>query len=124
MTNGYEPRLDNRDDVIWLAGLCEGEATFDLHRGKYPRVRIGMTDRDIVGRAATLIGSRVTLRFHRAPNQATWHAEVSGRKAVAVMEAILPHMGARRSNAIATILGQSGRYTRKPTPTRPPGLPL
>lgn len=123
-TNGYEPRLADRADVIWLAGLCEGEATFDLHRGKYPRVRVGMTDRDVIGRAATLMGSRVTLRFHKAPNQATWHAEVSGVKAVAVMEALLPHMGSRRSGTIATILGQSGKSIRKPTPTRPPGLPL
>jgi hypothetical protein len=123
-TNGIEPNLENRDDVIWLAGLCEGEATFDLHRGKYPRVRVGMTDRDVIGRAATLIGSRVNLRLHPAPNQATWHAEVSGAKAIEVMNAILPHMGSRRSGTIATVLGQSGKATLKPKPTRPPGLPM
>lgn len=49
----------NHDDTIWLAGLLEGEGTFDLHRGKYPRVRVGMTDRDVVGRAATLMDTRV-----------------------------------------------------------------
>jgi hypothetical protein len=122
--NGYETRLDDERDVIWLAGLLEGEGTFDMHRGKYPRVRVGMTDRDIVGRAATLMGSRVTLRLHSAPAQATWHAEVSGVKAVQVMEAILPTMGSRRSGTIATILGQSGKTINKPKPTRPPGLPL
>jgi hypothetical protein len=121
---GYETRLDDERDVIWLAGLLEGEGTFDMHRGKYPRVRVGMTDRDVVGRAATLMGCRVTVRLHGAPAQATWHAEVSGPKAVAVMEAILPHMGARRSGVIATILGQSGKATCRPRPTRPPGLPL
>jgi hypothetical protein len=122
--NGLEPRLDDERDVIWLAGLAEGEATFDLHRGKYPRVRVGMTDRDVVGRAATLMGSRVTMRLHPAPNQATWHAEVSGEKAIAVMTALLPHMGSRRSGAIATVLGHSGRTITKPKPQRPPGLPL
>ena len=123
-TNGIETRLDDERDIVWLAGLLEGEGTFDMHRGKYPRVRVGMTDRDVVGRAATLMGSRVTLRLHDAPAQATWHAEVSGAKAVAVMEAVLPQMGARRSGAIATILGQSGKATTRPKPQRPPGLPL
>jgi hypothetical protein len=117
------PRLDNERDVIWLAGLFEGEATFDLHRGKYPRVRIGMTDRDVIGRAATLMGCKVTSRYHEAPNQATWHAEISGDKAERVMAAVLPYMGARRSGRIATILGHAGS-ARRPKPTRPPGLPL
>lgn len=120
----HSPRLSNRDDVIWLAGLAEGEATFDLHRGKYPRMRIGMTDRDVVGRAATLMGARVNLRLHPRPNQATWHAEVSGAKAVLVMQALLPHMGSRRSGAIASALGWAGAITNKPKPQRPPGLPL
>lgn len=119
----YPVRLTSRDDVIWLAGLLEGEGTFDLHRGKYPRVRVGMTDRDVVGRAATLMGSRVTSRFHKAPFQATWHAEVTGEKAEEIMAAILPHMGSRRSGRIASILGHAGS-DRRPRPTRPPGLPL
>jgi hypothetical protein len=123
-TNGIEPRLDDERDVVWLAGLLEGEGTFDMHRGKYPRVRVGMTDRDVVGRAATLMGSRVTLRLHEAPAQATWHSEVSGAKAVVVMQAVLPQMGSRRSGAIATILGQTGNTKGKPKPERPPGLPL
>lgn len=120
----YEPRLSSRDDVLWLAGLLEGEGTFDIHRGKYPRVRVGMVDRDIVGRAATLMGARVNLRLHGRPAQATWHAEVSGAKAVAVMRAVLPHMGSRRSGAIATALGWTGATSDKPKPKRPPGLPL
>lgn len=122
--NGNVTRLDDERDVIWLAGLLEGEGTFDMHRGKYPRVRVGMTDRDVVGRAATLMGSNVTLRLHDRPAKATWHAEVSGVKAVQVMEAILPTMGARRSGVIATVLGQSGKSITRPKPTRPPGLPL
>lgn len=124
-TTPYTPRLSDKEDVIWLAGLSEGEATFDLHRGKYPRMRIGMTDRDTIGRAATLMGCRVTLRYPTNPkHQATWHAEISGPKAIEVMNKILPHMGSRRSGTIATILGRAGQRASKPKPTRPPGLPL
>lgn len=99
------PELDDREDVIWLAGLLEGEGTFDLHRGKYPRVRVGMTDRDVVGRAATLLGANVRLSMKPSPYKATWHAEVSGEKATAVMLAVLPFMGSRRSGRIAEVLG-------------------
>jgi len=121
----------NRDDIIWLAGLLEGEGTFDLHRGKYPRVRVGMTDRDVVGRAATLMGARVRLSLKPAPNAAMFHAEVSGGKAAEVMAAILPHMGARRSARIATILGHATLSVETkpngapgPRITRPPALPM
>lgn len=120
----------DRDDLLWLAGLLEGEGAFDLHRGKYPRIRLGMTDRDVVGRAATLIGSRVRLSLRPAPAQATWHTEVSGTRATEVMRALLPFMGSRRSGRIATVLGHAALAGAKPsasTPgpriTRPPGHP-
>lgn len=129
-TSQKSPVLDDPQEILWLAGLLEGEGSFDLHRGRYPRIRLGMTDRDVVGRAATLIGARVRLTFRPKPYAATWHAEVSGPSAVAVMEAVLPHMGARRSARIAEILGHAAldNSSRSSAPgprvTRPPGLPL
>ena len=115
-------------DTIWLAGLLEGEGAFDLHRGKYPRIRVGMTDRDVVGRAATLLGAKVRLSLRAAPAQATWHAEVSGTRATEIMRELLPHMGSRRSGKIATVLAHAtlGGKASAPGPvlTRPPGLPL
>lgn len=121
-----------RDDLLWLAGLLEGEGSFDLHRGKYPRIRLGMTDRDVVGRAATLLGGKVRLSLKPAPAQAMWHVEVSGTKAEALLRLILPHMGARRSAKIATIIGHAhfpasvSKHASAPGPkiTRPPALPL
>jgi hypothetical protein len=97
----------NERDLVWLAGLCEGEATFDLHRGKYPRIRVAMTDRDVVGRAALLFDSTIRMTLRPAPNKATFHAEISGEKAAAVMRLLLPHMGARRSAKIGEILGRA-----------------
>lgn len=121
----------SRDDLIWLAGLLEGEGTFDLHRGRYPRIRVGMSDRDVVGRAATLMGSSVRLSLKPAPMKAMFHAEVSGTRAADLMRALLPHMGARRSAKIAEVLGHASLdpvLNRNGTPgprlTRPPALPL
>jgi hypothetical protein len=93
-----------RDDLIWLAGLLEGEGTFDAHRGKYPRIRLAMTDRDIVGRAASLMDTKIRLSLHTAPAKPTWHAEISGDRAAGIMAEILPFMGARRSAKIAEVL--------------------
>jgi hypothetical protein len=120
----------DRDDVLWLAGLLEGEGSFDAHRGKYPRVRLAMTDRDVVGRAASLMDTSLRLALHPAPAKATWHSEVSGEKAAEIMRAILPHMGARRSQKIADVLGVA-TFRGNPTPpssvagpavTRPAGI--
>lgn len=113
-----------RDDVIWLAGLLEGEGSFDLHRARYPRVRLAMSDRDVVGRAATLMDCSIRLGLREAPHASMWHAEISGPKAEAIMRAILPHMGARRSGRIAQILGHAPKTDKTPPKiSRPPALP-
>lgn len=120
-------RGDERD-VLWLAGLLEGEGTFDAHRGRYPRIRLGMTDRDVVGRAASLMGSGVRLTLRRAPFAPTWHTEISGPRAEGIMRELLPHMGSRRSARIAEVLSVSvfrhGEGRSKPGPeiARPPGI--
>lgn len=107
MTPAGEPTAIHgvRDDLLWLAGLLEGEGTFDAHRGRYPRIRLAMTDRDVVGRAASLMATRVRLSLHPAPAQPTWHTEVSGGRAAEIMRELLPFMGSRRSGKIAECLG-------------------
>jgi hypothetical protein len=95
----------DRDDLLWLAGLLEGEGSFDAQRGRYPRIRLAMTDRDVVGRAASLMDTSVRLSLHPAPVSATWHAEIQGERAAAIMREVLPHMGTRRSQRIADVLG-------------------
>jgi hypothetical protein len=117
------------DDVIWLAGIAEGEGTFDLHRGKYPRIRVSMSDRDVIGRVATLFGVHVRLTIRPQGQKAMWHAEVQGARATRIMTELLPYMGARRSAKIAEILGAAtlpaGKYGAPgPRVTRPPALPL
>ena len=120
----------SKEDLIWLAGLCEGEATFDAQRGRYPRIRVAMTDRDVVGRIATLLGVSIRLTLKPAPNKPVWTAELQGERAAVIMRALLPHMGARRSGKIAEILAVSEAY-RDPNwrggaigldLTRPPGI--
>lgn len=116
----------DRDDLIWLAGLLEGEGTFDAHRGRYPRVRLAMTDRDVVGRAASLMDTTIRLSLHEAPSSPTWHAELSGARAEEIMREVLPFMGTRRSQRIAEVLAASAYYrghNRKSLPGPPVARP-
>ena len=120
----------DRDDLLWLAGLLEGEGSFDAHRGKYPRIRLAMTDRDVVGRAASLMDSKIRLALHPEPAQPTWHTEISGERAADIMRDILPHMGTRRSGKIASVLGiayfrdtgKNGNVVRHPSSTPGPAI--
>lgn len=42
-------------DIRWLSGLLEGEGSF-FFRVRAPRLSVGMKDRDVVARAAKLLG--------------------------------------------------------------------
>ena len=48
-----------RDDLMWLAGLLEGEGSFLMARNivagkvyRYPKITVNMTDRDVIEHAA------------------------------------------------------------------------
>ena len=114
----------NRDDLMWLAGLCEGEAYFGARADTgLPRLSIEATDRDVVGRAATLINGKVRARMQRNPrSRPTYVCEVSGEKAISVMQALLPHMGARRSSRIMEILFGYGVSLQSTALHAPPGV--
>lgn len=117
-------------DLMWFVGLAEGECAIDAPRG-YPRLRIGLTDRDLAGRAATLMGCHLRVTYHSPPRAAIWSAEIEGAKAAVLLELMLPHLGARRSAKAAEVLGAyrlardtTGRKSMPgPRITRPPGFP-
>lgn len=111
-------------DLIWLAALLEGEGALDVSKGKYPRVRLAMVDRDVVTRAAQLMGCRVRLSLHGHPVQPTWHAEVTGTRASEIMQAILPYMGTRRSQQIAKALAVEAFRGRNRTSIPGPQLEI
>lgn len=109
------------NELYWAAALFEGEGCCDLASGKYPRIRLEMSDRDVVGRFASLIGVDVRLSLQKR-SKPMFHAECSGPRAVAVMEQLLPIMGARRSAKMASIL--STYYLRDSVRSRMPGPAL
>jgi len=116
-------KVTDRDDLIWLAGLLEGEGWFGCRQSGYPRVSIEATDRDVVGRAAMLMEGTVRARMPRRVNTSpTYVCEVGGELAVEVMQALLPHMGARRSSRIMQILYGYGQRLESTEMHCPPGF--
>ena len=130
MAEPTPPFHGDREDLMWFVGICEGEACFDLQRNTYPRLRISMTDRDTVGRCASLMDVSVRLSLRRAPSAPTWNAEIQGARAEELMRMVLPYMGARRSQKIAEVLStaafrraeQARKSIPGPAVTRPLGI--
>lgn len=92
-------------DAAWLAGILEGEGCFDTH-GNSPRVRVKMTDKDVVERAAQMMGGRVNENrwYRREGKKPQWEAAVTGAWAYNVMVVVRPFMGARRGEKIDELM--------------------
>lgn len=100
----------SREDRAWLAGLIDGEGCLDSPRGN-PRIRIRMGDLDVILRAADAMGNpnvytevdsrRTVLGTPRTPMHC---AQITGDRAVAVMRAVLPWLGSRRSAKVVEII--------------------
>lgn len=93
-------------DAAWLAGILEGEGCIDTNRGN-PRIRVKMTDADIVLRAAHLMGAKVysddwNARTHG--HRPSWVAQITGAPALAVLDTVLPHLGTRRTARATEII--------------------
>ncbi|WP_394620972.1 LAGLIDADG family homing endonuclease [Lentzea sp. JNUCC 0626] len=94
-------RLD-KVDAAWLAGLLDGEGCFDLPRGN-PRVRVKMSDLDVILRAADLMGAK-TYPEVVPGRKPLLVAQITGDAAVEVLRAVLPFLGSRRSARATEII--------------------
>lgn len=92
----------DRTDLAWLAGLLDGEGCFDTPRGN-PRVRVKMSDHDVVLRAADIMSARTYPEIVEG-RKPLLVAQVTGKQAVAVLRAILPFLGARRTTKATEII--------------------
>jgi hypothetical protein len=111
ITDGAElsweaPDADAR--IAWLAGILEEEGSFLTARFGgycYPRVQMTMCDRFVLERAMTLMpGSHIYEVNDKRDAERGWNdswiVTVNGFPAAAVMRAVLPWMGSRRTTAI------------------------
>lgn len=114
-------------DLYWLAGLLEGEGSFlapPPSSPNRPRISLQMTDRDVVDRAARMMGVAYVYVSGDRRN-ANWKryymVVLRGRRAARLMRMLRPLMGARRQvqidDALAGFVDRApGENTRKLTP--------
>lgn len=111
--------LTEREALLWLAGLLEGEGSFVMGQDTYIKVDgtrswrykvyLKMTDLDTVLRAQTVagVGSVTEASTSKKPkhHKRAWHLQVqANQEALDLMRRVLPFMGERRSIRIREIL--------------------
>ena len=102
-------------DIVWAAGLFEGEGTIytDAARPISRYIRMEMTDEDVMERFVNVVGYGNLIGPYHAPcrqphHKAVWYWKVGKRIEVSrILKMFLPHFGKRRSKkaieAITTI---------------------
>jgi|SRR5689334_12129884 len=96
-------------DLTWLAGLLEGEGSFlkaPPSSPNCPRISLEMTDKDVIERAATLMGGKAATRVNlKNPHwKQTYRVIIKGSRAVELMRVLYAEMGARRRSQIDAAL--------------------
>ncbi len=102
----------NREDIIWAAGLFEGEGCIDQHKlpsGRtYPRIKLKMTDQDVVERFASIFGMKIYSypkdKSWKDHYKDAWYTMVTGTKAVAILYMLFPFLGERRKTKAEEVL--------------------
>ncbi len=104
----------SEQDLYWLAGLLEGEGSFVCYSS--PTIQLGMTDKDVVEKAANLMNT--TMKTYPAAKKhwkTRYHANLHGQDAIVLLSKLLPLMGNRRSDQIKTVLQKADE---RPGPRR------
>ena len=104
-------------DVVWLAGLLEGEGSFFSYRNS-PTISVNMTDKDVVEKAAALLRSKVYTCNPGSPDRKIpYSATAHGSIAISWMMSLYQFMGERRKiNIKDTIDAWKSADSRPKTP--------
>ena len=95
-----------KDDLLWLAGLLEGEGCFFEHHHRYPAIALSMTDEDVVEYVAKLMNTTYYMIKSVNGNKPVFRCAISGTNAVTFMKWIRPYMHIRRGKRIDELVGK------------------
>jgi len=98
----------NNIDNAWLAGLLEGEGCFykapNTNGNKYLVVQIAMVDKDIIERAAKLMGNPAICSRQLPSGKTCYQIRITGAKARELMQGLYFLLGQRRRAKIDSII--------------------
>jgi hypothetical protein len=90
-------------DIYWAAGLIEGEGCFQAENNKYPRLRVAMTDRDVVTKLHCLMGGKLSI-LNGYSRKDQYVLNVYGSLAIQWMLTLYYLMGERRKAKIREVV--------------------
>lgn len=106
-----------REEIIWLAGLLEGEGTFvKAHSGKNSiRARLAMTDKDVIETAARVFppSGPISIRKMEPPYKEAYTISWSGKRAAVLSSTVLPYMHSRRTEKINQLLKLASKIEKR-----------
>ena len=101
----------NPIDMAWAGGLFDGEGYITVHKAKRPKkthkyVNLGlrMTDRDAVERFNAVFPGNLGSYPGREHEKLVHRWTLSGKKALPVLQALLPYLCQRRRERAAEVL--------------------
>jgi hypothetical protein len=117
-----EPKAKTPEQIAWLAGILEGEASFMIKRSRSGTIQVAMTDRDIIDRLVQVTG--VGRIYSYAPAKShykqTWVWLVRRQSHVIfVVSAVMPWLGVRHTAAAQRMLDE---LAKSPLPRKESNL--
>ena len=82
--------------IAWAAGLFEGEG-YITRNGKYPKIGLTMTDKDVVNKFVALFGLGNVRTRERHPCKTQYEWQIVGKQCKVILEQLLPYLGERRA---------------------------
>jgi hypothetical protein len=111
--------LPKTTDIHWLAGLMEGEGSFQWN--KSPSIQMSTTDYDVAIRAARIMNVEVTGPYKprgHAGYKTVWHVRAYSSMAASWMMILFCLLGARRQEQIRSTLAEWNARPNYPKASR------
>jgi len=104
--------MDDQQRIAWAAGLFEGEGSISSSRERQVRLRLWMTDEDVVRRFCEIVGVGHVKGPYGPYDRGTkqlWAWDLIKKADVKkVLEMFQPWLGARRLDQILTAMQKAG----------------
>lgn len=96
--------MTDKYELVWAAGILEGEGSFLLRANRTPVVACQMTDEDVIYRLQRIIGGNIYfVSRQKDHHKDSWKLLVCGKEAYTLMSTLKEHMGKRRQEQIQAV---------------------